>query len=848
MPKYRITVGDKQYDVTAPDQETALRALNIQYGGEPEDEEMSALDQATAAAGEFAEGMLGVGDELGAFGMSVGSSVYDVFNTDKDLTQILEENFNTDRLGRNLDSVQAEFDKLERVNPVLSNVAAGTGMASGLLIPGAAGLKVAQAGSNLSKVAKVGGLTAAEGAAYGFLSGDTMEEREQGALFGAAIGGVLGAGITKVAQVAKAKASSAVEEVEALSEELAQPGTWSKGTEASNGFKETWDAYATGVSDAIKRRVSPEMGGRVQRADETAMRTNNKDAKRVLETKEMQNVIKLADEDEKFKGMMLDFAQGAVKEGAVLRYVVTRLGEEEGEAFTKYMRWSGMTNDEFNRKLGDTAADGYNYLHTQVKRDSKMTGEHRRIAGKERVNDFSDDATNAMPKDAAQLERNRGLASKGEVRVGEYENPFITNAQRVFNNRRLLELQQKFGVKELNSGADGLMEAIERVVKSKGIDEAAARDGRNAVVALIKGQNRAAPDWLRALQSSVYGGTLAGPKSSMLNVHDWPVAAWNHGLANMMQMFRKNNRKVADLERLGLNDQNMGEFVSQLSRDWKNAQGVAQKAYKGVEAVTNTAMRASGFRLMDRLGKRGVVGTVAQDAVSRAKSGKLSEKWGWAFEGEDLSALESALARTGGDIDKMSRREVRLYDELVTMGLGQQQLISAAGRPIAWLNNPKLRPLWMMRGFAIKHNNLVMENVIGKFQKGDYKGGAKEFARYMAMPGAGYAGLHTARQSMFGGENYEASPEEFMWAMADSLTGPMTLNMVGVGSSYEREQWGKNPVETLMIGVLPPGGIPENTGKSIAAAITKEDPEELAGIVTGLPIWKQIERFMEEID
>ena len=49
-----------------------------------------------------------------------------------------------------------------------------------------------------------------------------------------------------------------------------------------------------------------------------------------------------------------------------------------------------------------------------------------------------------------------------------------------------------------------------------------------------------------------------------------------------------------------------------------------------------------------------------------------------------------------------------LTEELMFAGLGQQQLISAAGRPAATSSN--LRPLWALRGFVIKQQALALQN------------------------------------------------------------------------------------------------------------------------------------------
>ena len=74
------------------------------------------------------------------------------------------------------------------------------GFGAGLFIPGAGVAKIAQAGTKLERALKVGGLGAAEGAAYGFLSGEgegRLTEAGIGAVAGGALGGLAGGFLTK---------------------------------------------------------------------------------------------------------------------------------------------------------------------------------------------------------------------------------------------------------------------------------------------------------------------------------------------------------------------------------------------------------------------------------------------------------------------------------------------------------------------------------------------------------------------------------------------------------------------------------------------------------------------------
>lgn len=144
-------------------------------------EEQTTGEFAAGASMDFAESLLGVGDEAGAFALSVSDFFDDgSWNWSENLTQARET----------LDTFEAE-------NPALSGAITAAGVAGSLLIPGGAALKLAQTGSKLNRAMKIGAVSSAEGAAYGALSGRD-EGRVEGALLGGAIGGVAGLGVSMV--------------------------------------------------------------------------------------------------------------------------------------------------------------------------------------------------------------------------------------------------------------------------------------------------------------------------------------------------------------------------------------------------------------------------------------------------------------------------------------------------------------------------------------------------------------------------------------------------------------------------------------------------------------------------
>ena len=537
--------------------------------------------------------------------------------------------------------------------------------------------------------------------------------------------------------------------------------------------------------------------------------------------------------------MVLDYAQGQKPVGDLISFVNKKLGSASSQALVNYLEWSQKSNARYNEMLGRNQ-DAADYLHTQrVRRIKKKKRLERRERASDYIEDFADDDIN-MPIDRAQLQRTRELAEEG-LRVRDYANPFLTNAQRIHNNNRLLQLQEKFDIKKLNKGADGLMNALERKFKQRGINKFGARDARNAIAMMLKGQNNSANAWIKSLQNSGYS-VLAGPKTVLLNFHDIPTAAWNNGIASLRGLVSRAANQSADVRRLGI-EQTYGEFVQNIpAASAKITAG--ERAEIFTKALTDNVMKWGGFQTADRIAKNQVLKTVAQDTLNRVNNNTLRQRWGSYFKPSEMARIEGAVKRTGGDVSQMNAKEQKLYDELITLGLGQQQLISAAGRPVGWLNNPNLRPLWMMRGFAIKHNTLLSEKIVDKWKAGDKAGAAKSAAAYLALPGISYAGMNVGRNALFK-EDYEPSAEEFMFSMLDSVLGPITLNSIGLGSSYERSELVKDPAKAILSSALPPTGLYGDALEGIVQSIVREDADELANIVSDHPLYKQWAAFFD---
>jgi hypothetical protein len=176
----------------------------------------------SGGAGQFTEWMAGIGDELGGLGRSYGSFLYDVTHgvttangEELDVVDIFNKNFNTDRINMNIDEQRRIQDQFAEEYEAANAALATAGLITGFAIPTGAALKGVRALSGARRYAAMGGIGAAEGATYGYLSGRD-EQRYETAAMGALLGGGLGTVIGKLTRSSDEIASMAREDADIM--------------------------------------------------------------------------------------------------------------------------------------------------------------------------------------------------------------------------------------------------------------------------------------------------------------------------------------------------------------------------------------------------------------------------------------------------------------------------------------------------------------------------------------------------------------------------------------------------------------------------------------------------------
>ena len=717
---------------------------------------------------------------------------------------------------------------------ILASLPTGIGLARAL---GRAGVK------------SVAGQAGAEGFIYGAAQGDSFEERVRGGTAGVLTGVAMGRVIDKVVTpsstgglrteandiadealdaegvaaaraIEKEKASEQFTEVDnpkytrkPLSEAKTAGELWEGVTGAFSNF---YNDKVTGVSDELMRVVSPQVGARFQRADETALRNVDKSLGNLAER--LVPVIKIINESERAKGTLLDY--GAGKLGKTSKQSIARLEKELGEELNSehmntlkaYLQVSLEKNSTLNKKVfgadfslvDKKTGELYSptYLHTRNNSYIKKLKE----------GGASDAEIEKMFADKAYEPRSRGSYLDGDAyapKPSEYDNPIVSDMQRIFKMERLAQVQEKFGVKiddfiavKRSLAPEGatvalnpqeFMDAVFDTLTKKGISNDGANYAVNKMTDSIMGQQKAPHPLIQAANSAAYATTLAGPMSAILNLADIPLVAAKYGRAAALEGFQVLNpfKKIPDpdLKKLGLSSQNFGEFVNKTNDLASDTQGFMSSTAAAMRNSADFLMRGSGFASLDMVGKKGVMRGVLKSAANDAKAGKLKDNWSFYFNDAELKAIEGQLKRHGTDWREYKGKGKELVEELMFAGLGQQQLISSAGRPAAWARNPNLRPLWALRGFVVKQQALALREVMGNIKAGKPEKAAEFLGRYAAYGAGGYAVINEGRQFIFG--DGEMSFGGLARGYGDAWASLLTANTLGL-NDYQYGQIKQN--------------------------------------------------------
>ena len=423
-------------------------------------------------------------------------------------------------------------------------------------------------------------------------------------------------------------------------------------------------------------------------------------------------------------------------------------------------------------------------------------------------------------------ERSRKLAQEMELdEINDYASPILEQINRMSQEQMLIELAKKFRMRPsigLNGTSDDFFKEMVRTIQAQTLSPRTAQKVSELASRTYIGAKTNTGSIVTAWMKQVYGGTLGQFDSAFLNLHDSTISMVKSGVGPTLKaILKREGMKIEDLG-IGGSNKNIGEFQSGFD------EGLEKAMYeKLADKYQDLGFKLSAFRVSDRKGK-GISLRAAHNAMREAASSVQQFKDDFSIY---FSARERALIRPylvkGTEIDKMPEQVKQIVLRGMFTRLGEQQLISAAGRPLYYLNKPYanvVRPMYALSGFAIMQGELLKQGIIDNISKGNYKAAGNFSARYMAFAGLGYGIIDELRgipQWILGNDDKEPTIEDIVTKAASQ---PIQVATYGrLGDEYTTKKFLDSPVDYMIESLAPPSGLVGNVSQDVADVVSGKD-------------------------
>jgi len=709
-----------------------------------EDTEYNVLRSATV---DFLESAIGAGDELDA-------TVRVLSGEAAGWSEAIEQS-------------RAELRAFEKENPNASRALSVAGFGAGLFIPGIGVAKIAQAGTKLDRALKVGGLGAAEGAVYGFLSGEgegRLTEAGIGAVAGGALGGLAGGFLTKNVDEIK----EATRKLDAQT--YKGKGSFIGGQDGFVNVGKTKEPSRTGitrdtsgaprkvtsvVSDAARLEkkggesstvgniflstrdwLVKNVGERAAKLAEDAeimIRHDQREIDEIFDTTFL-NAAKLFDEKPAFKLLALNMNK-TIKEDSRVSWKdfnnAARTPEEKAMVKNLEDQIKTLQGIDFV-KQGDV-----DYFPTIALRETPQTANPE---------DY-DNPIKALKQYAEDVSAARALAARFDIDVRDLRPPENVKAD----------------ITRKESRVNVVIEAIEEEAKKQGASKEVAANLANGLrsqlIASKQGGNTAGAVARRVTSASL----LANPMNAIPNlaegvtapIYQNGVVAWAKTLPKAVLSTLNENLGVKNKgwlsnRELGLDKDFMGEVSNAGKKAMNDAADsvnffkLGPTAVETIDVAGKTLYKLSGVQTVNRMGQEILSNSAVQRGFDLANDG--SEKALAKLRKHDgMRGLTEAEFKATVSALKDKNLKNPWVINFAGSAMNKWQPVSASTMPKAFHDNPNGRMAYSMLSYMNKQMNSVRNDVGINLLKIQSKGlntkeGA-EAAKEAMLNSAKYAGI-----------------------------------------------------------------------------------------------------------
>ncbi len=730
---------------------------------------------------------------------------------------------------------RADLDRFERENPNASKILTGLGFGAALFVPGAAVAKLAQTGTKLQRAAKGAGLTAVEGAAYGFLSGEGEEGRATGAALGAGLGGVLG-GVS--GGLLTKNADEIKEAAEKLRSQSQGSGSFIGG---KDGFVNVGRASETSINSLVKD-VSASLQKQKIRfvSDEVPI----PDLEVGGQTKQLGNIFLTTKE-----WIVKNVGERAAKLAEDAEIMIRHEQRQIDEIFdTSFLKAAELFDNDIKFK---TAAVNINKSRSKTNRVSWQQFSQlaknpeqklivKQLEEQTKVIQAADFFKKAGKFDYFPTVYNGPKVEGTKANTNLYENPVLSlkffaedvSASRALAARFGIDVDKLEIPKEKPTGNQSRLNFVIDTIEQRAKDQGASKDVaanlanglRSQLIASKKGGNTVGAVARRTTSAAI----LANPLNAVLNfaegitapIYQNGIAAWSKTLPKaVLATFNKEfgaEKGWMSNKTLGLDREFMGEVANTGKKAMNDAVDAAQyttlnsKIGRGFveksDALNKFLYRYSGVQTVNTMGQEILSNSAIQRGIDLATNGSKKSLDKLRKHDGMRGLTESEFKST---VEALKNKDLSnsWIINFAGSSMNKWQPVSASAMPKAFHDNPNGRMAYSMLSYMNKQMNGLRTdvglNIIKAGKKGlNTKEGA-EAAKEAMLNSAKYAALFGVvagvwddfRKTLDLSKDKDLedlmTPEGFSSSVLNQLASNMSSGIVDIRA----EEYGGQPVE-----------------------------------------------------
>ena len=524
------------------------------------------------------------------------------------------------------------------------------------------------------------------------------------------------------------------------------------------------------------------------------------------------------------KSLFLDLRLNAANMTAIMESAKENLSPASKELFDELVKDSRKHQAEMKIVFKDDVTMDEIFWASQKKKAAEAAGESDQYVAGSATARSSIEQVRTSDTVTGSLERSRKPASMmAQSELDEYANPILEQIKRLNQEQAYKNITKNFGMRQsigLGDDSKQFFQVFEDTIGRQSGSAKMAKTAREIVEGVYVGTTKRPPIFVEGFMKQALSGTLGQFDSALLNLHDVFVSMLKSGVKPTMKaMLKKEGMDIRDFG-IGGDVKSLGEFQQAFENTLERG-----TIMRGLDWYQEKSFKYSGFRMMDRAGKGVIMRAAVNKARAAAKSGRLYDEFGYMMSNRELGKIQKQLA-DDVPISNMTPEARKLTEELMFARLGEQQLISAMGRPLEYMRHPGFRWAYTLSGFAIKQSEMMKVGIYDALRKGEYAKAGEFMAGYMIFAAGGYALINNLRglgQWYLGNESKEPTPERFIANLVEQPIAAVTMNRLG--NPYSNQQFMNDPVSFLGESLVPPAGFIGNAAKDTTRVLAGKDPE-----------------------